>query len=88
MPFSGGKTFVSPLLPYSYYSKNLKRSISQTASISYLGDKDVQKEEMIFFNTKIHFLRYYRLNSKKALYTTAYLDKNEKLVFIDYPEEE
>lgn len=72
--------------PFSYYSKNLKESISRTASITYLGERSVKNENVNFFNVDIHTLRYYRLNSEKTLYTTVYLDGKDRLVFMDYPE--
>lgn len=72
--------------PFSYYSKSLKKSISRTKSITYLGEKSVKNENVNFFNVDIHTLRYYRLNSEKTLYTTVYLDGKDRLVFMDYPE--
>jgi len=72
--------------PSFFYSKKLKKSVSETESIVYLGERNVQEREVNFFNVKIHKLRYYRLNSKKSLYTTVYLDKANKIVFFDYPE--
>ncbi len=74
--------------PFSYYSNNLKEAISETESITYLGEKKVENQKVNFFSVDIQILRYYRLNGKKTLYTTVYLDKDEKLVFIDYPETE
>lgn len=79
---------VNQNFPISYYSKNLKKSISETESITLLGERNVQNNGVNIFNVNIHKLRYYRLNSKKKLYTTVYLDEDEKLVFIDYPETE
>ncbi len=81
-------THVHEQFPFSYYSKNLKESIAQTESITYLGERNVQNEDVIFFNVNIHTLRYYRLNGKKTLYTTVYLDEADRIVFIDYPETE
>lgn len=72
--------------PFSYYSKNLKKSISRTESITYLGERNVKNEKVNFFNVDIHTLRFYRLNSAKTLYTTVYLDKVDKIVFMDHPE--
>ncbi|WP_223671313.1 serine hydrolase domain-containing protein [Kangiella shandongensis] len=74
--------------PFSYYSKPLKESISSTESITFLGERDLQDQKVEFFGVDIQTLRYYRLNGKKVLYTTVYLDKSDKLVFIDYPETE
>lgn len=79
-------TIAHSQFPLSYYSENLKKTMSRTESITYLGERTVQNVN--FFNVNIHTLRYYRLNSKTSLYTTVYLDQNEKLVFIDYPEPE
>ncbi|RKN80253.1 serine hydrolase domain-containing protein [Ulvibacterium marinum] len=79
---------VSKSFPFSYHSKKVKESISKTKSIVYLGEKNIQKEEVIFFNEKIHTLKYYRLNSIKTLFTTVYLDENDSIVFFDYPETE
>ena len=74
--------------PFSYYSRNLKKSISETESITFLGEKNVENEEMNFFDVDIQTLRYYRLNGKHTFYTTVYLDEEDRLVFIDYPETE
>lgn len=74
--------------PFSYYPKNLKETISETEHITYLGERNVQNEEVNFFDVDIYTLRYYCLNGKKTLYTTVYLDENDKLVFFDYPESE
>lgn len=74
--------------PFSYYSKNLKKTISETESIKFLGEKNIEKKEVNFFDVDIQTIRYYRLNAKKTFYTTVYLDKDEKLVSIDYPETE
>src|SRR5690606_21220394 len=77
---------VHPQFPYTYYSKNLKASISQTASVTFLGERNVQDKSVNFFGVPIHTLRFYCLQGKKPLYTTAYLDEADKLVFMDYPE--
>ncbi len=74
--------------PFTYYSKNLKKAISETESITYLGEKNVQEEGVNFFKVDIQTLRYYRLNGKDTRFTTVYLDKSKKLVFLDYPETE
>lgn len=74
--------------PFSYYSKSLKQAISETESITYLGERYIQNESLVLFNVNIHSLRYYRLNGKTNRFTTAYLDEDRKLVFIDYPEYE
>lgn len=79
---------VNQNFPFSYYSENLKKLISENESITYLGEKNVANEEVNFFNVDIHTLRHYRLNGERVLYTTVYLDKSDKLVFIDYPETE
>ncbi len=77
---------INKVFPFSYYSKELKAIISETESATYLGERDVRNEEVKFFNVKIDTLRYYRLNGKKTHYTTVYLDENDKVVFLDYPE--
>lgn len=74
--------------PFSYYSKNLKKALSKTESITLLGEKNVERKDGNFFDVDIQTIRHYRLNAKKTFYTTVYLDKDEKLVFIDYPETE
>ena len=74
--------------PVSYYSKNLKKSIARSQDIEYLGERNVSDEEIQLFNVKIHTLRYYKLIQKNKLYTTVYLDGDDKIVFIDYPETE
>lgn len=79
---------IHPNFPFSYYSKNLKMSISETESIKFLGDKNVEKEEVNFFNVNVHHLRYYRLNGKQITYTTIYLDGENRIIFMDYPETE
>lgn len=81
-------TNVHRSFPFSYYSKNLKTTISKTESITFLGEKNVENKGVNFFDVNIQTIRYYRLNAKKTFYTTVYLDKNEKLVFVDYPETE
>ncbi|WP_235299478.1 hypothetical protein [Portibacter marinus] len=79
---------VHPNFPFSYYSNYLKEVMSETQSITYLGMKNVDNKGIHFFGEDIQTLRYYRLESSQTLYTTAYLDKAEKIVFLDYPETE
>ncbi len=74
--------------PFSYYPNYLKKMMSETQSITYLGEKILENEKVNFFEVDILTLRYYRLNGKQTLYTTVYLDKDNNLAFIDYPETE
>ncbi len=79
---------LNKVFPFSYYSKKLKESISGTESIEYLGERNVENEKLYFFDVRIHSLRFYKLNSRKTFYTTVYLDRDDKIVFVDYPETE
>jgi len=74
--------------PYTYYSTRLKEAMAQVVSLTYLGERDVQGEEMEFFDVPIHTLRYYRLGGEQHWYTTVYLDEAERVVFVDHPERE
>ena len=82
------KKVVNENFPKSYMSSRLKASISSTKSLVYLGEDDVSTREIIFFDIRIHTLRYYKLIGDSTLYTTVSLDKDDKVVFIDYPETE
>lgn len=83
---STGTDYFHSAFPFTYYSTRLKEVFSQTDSITFLGHKDVKNDDTNFFDVDIHTLRYYRLNGPETYYTTVYLDKNEQLVFIDFPE--
>ncbi len=83
-----GNAAIHQAFPFSYYSKELRAAIAETESITYLGEREVRNEEVNFFGVNVHSLRYYRLNGKIARYTTVYLDENDKIVFLDYPETE
>lgn len=74
--------------PFSYYSKELRALIGETESLTYLGESDIQNKEVKLFGVKIYRLRHYRMNGKQIRYTSVYLDKNDKIVFLDYPETE
>lgn len=78
----------STAFPYTYYSNSVKALVSKISSIEYLGEKNVQTQEMKFFGVQIYKLIYYTLNGDRTLYTTIYLDRDDKIVFIDYPESE
>ena len=77
-----------PNFPFSYYSDYLKKMMSETQSITYLGERILENKKVNFFDVDIQTFRYYRLNGKQTLYTTVYLDKDNNLAFIDYPETE
>ena len=62
--------------------------MSEIESLEYIGAENIYGKEIFHFNTRIHQLRFYRLVRDKSLYTTFYLDEEEKVVFIDYPESE
>ncbi len=81
-------TMVNEVFPFSYYSQNLRSRIANTQSLQYLDEKNVEEEDLILFEVSIHKLRQYQLLQDKPLYTTVYLDQNDKLVFMDYPETE
>lgn len=81
------KKLVHKNYPPSYFSKKLKKSIASTEKIVFLGENKVENENVNLFGVKIHTLRHYKLmDSNSALYTTLWLDKTGRLVFIDYPE--
>lgn len=83
-----GNPNVSTAFPSSYYSNTVKTLVSKTTSIDYIGEKSVEAQEMKFFSAHIHKLIYYKLNGDRTLYTTIYLDRDDKIVFMDYPESE
>ena len=72
--------------PFSYYSNRLKSSLSEIQSLEFIDEEDVKGQGINVFNVDIHTLRYYKLASKRTLYTTIYLDHEDKVVFFDYPE--
>ena len=78
----------STAFPFSYYSDNVKALVSKISSIEYVGEKNVKAQEMKFFGVQIYKLIYYKLNGDQTLYTTIYLDRDDKVVFMDYPESE
>ena len=77
---------INKAFPFSYYSDSLLRIFSETESILFLGEKKIIDSNLTLFDVPIHTLRYYQLESTDNYYTTMYLDKHGKLVFIDYPE--
>jgi len=82
------KKVVNERFPKSYYSKGLKKSISSTESIVFLGQDNVVERNIELFGERIFALRYYKLISSRELFTTVSLDKKGKVVFIDHPETE
>lgn len=44
-------------------------------------DDSVKKEGIYFLDVNIHTLRRYRLNGEFTMYTTVYLDKDDKIAF-------
>lgn len=74
--------------PKSYLSKRLKKSIAETESIQFISEEDVSKRSVELFGVKIYKLRHYKLVKDENLYTTVSLDKDDKVVFIDYPEKQ
>ncbi len=72
--------------PKSYLSKALKKSIASAESIIFLGEDGVSSKNIKLFGVRIHKLRYYKLIASKELYTAVSLDKDGKIVFVDYPE--
>ncbi|MEP1032056.1 hypothetical protein [Ekhidna sp.] len=82
------KNSISDKFPKSYLSRGLKAALSSTESIVFLGEDDVSSRDINLFGVSIHTFRYYKLIGSRTLYTTVSLDKNNKVVFIDYPETE
>ena len=74
--------------PQSYLPDNAKKVISKIESVEYIGEDDVLEKQIEHFETSIHRLRYYKLIGENPLYTTVYLDEEDKIIFIDYPESE
>ena len=79
---------VNANFPKSYYSNGLKKFISLTESIIFLGQKNVMERNIELFGERIYTLRYYKLIADQELFTTVSLDKEGNMVFIDYPETE
>lgn len=80
------KKVVNENFPKSYFSSRLKKSISATESLVFLGQDNVEDRNLKLFGERIYTLRYYKLIKSKELFTTVSLDKDAKVVFIDYPE--
>jgi len=65
---------VNSNFPISYYSKKLKKSISEIESIEFIGEEDISTRNVVLFGVKIHSLRYYKLNKETPLYTCLSLE--------------
>ena len=77
---------VHPNFPKAFYSDNLKKAFAATTDLVFLGERNVAKEDMSFFGVRIYRLRQYQLKGKQTRYTTVYLDKENRIVCMDYPE--
>jgi hypothetical protein len=90
-PLGLNETFIDnpyEIIPKDYLPKWILKRFKETESLTYIDEENVSENGMNFFGEKINYLRYYRINIDKPLYTIISLDRNRKVIFIDHPETE
>ncbi len=77
---------VTEMATINYFSNPIKESFRGIKSIEFLGEENFNTDEIKVFGIGIEKMRYYKLDADTTIYTVLLLDKNQRIVYFDYPE--